>query len=57
MAAGRVEIDAFARALRMGRPGVFARVQDGGVVLDLRTIDPQRDAELQALVIAAAKRA
>lgn len=52
-----VEIDAFARALRMGRPGVFARVQDGGVVLDLRTIDPQRDAELQALVIAAAKRA
>ena len=50
-----VEVDTLAHALRMGRPGVFGRVQDGGVLLDLRTIEPDRDAQLQALVIAAAK--
>ena len=50
-----VEVDALAHVLRMGRPGVFGRVQDGGVLLDLRTIEPERDAQLQALVIAAAK--
>lgn len=49
-----VEVDTLAHALRMGRPGVFGRVQDGGVLLDLRTIEPERDAQLQALVIAAA---
>lgn len=49
------EVETLAHALRMGRPGVFARVHDGGILLDLRTIEPERDAELQALVIAAAK--
>ncbi|MCH2101475.1 MAG: L-seryl-tRNA(Sec) selenium transferase [Planctomycetes bacterium] len=49
-----LDVDALTYALRMGRPGVFGRVQDGGVLLDLRTIEPERDAELQALVIAAA---
>jgi L-seryl-tRNA(Ser) seleniumtransferase len=49
------EVASLAYALRMGRPGVFGRVQDGGLVLDLRTISPERDSELFQLVIAAAK--
>lgn len=48
-------IEALACALRMGRPGVFARVQDGALVLDLRTINPDRDDELLQLVMAAAR--
>ena len=38
----------------MSRPGVFGRMQDGGLVLDLRTISPERDRELLQLVVAAA---
>lgn len=49
------DVEALAYALRMGRPGVFARVQDGGLVLNLRTVSPERDRELLALVIAAAR--
>jgi L-seryl-tRNA(Ser) seleniumtransferase len=48
------DVDALAYAMRMGRPGVFGRVQDGGLVLDLRTIDPKRDRELLGLVMTAA---
>jgi L-seryl-tRNA(Ser) seleniumtransferase len=49
------EVESLAYALRMGRPGVFGRVQDGGLALDLRTISPERDAELLQLVLAAAR--
>lgn len=45
------DLDALAQALRLGRPGVFGRVQDGALVLDLRTVEPARDAELQARLI------
>jgi L-seryl-tRNA(Ser) seleniumtransferase len=38
--------DALARRLRTGDPAVVARVQDGAVLLDLRTIDPTDDAAL-----------
>ena len=40
--------DALARRLRTGEPAVVARVQDGAVLLDLRTIDPSDDAVLGA---------
>ncbi len=38
--------DTLARRLRTGDPAVVARVQDGAVLLDLRTIDPTDDAAL-----------
>jgi L-seryl-tRNA(Ser) seleniumtransferase len=40
--------DALARRLRTGEPAVVARVQDGAVLLDLRTIDPADDGALAA---------
>lgn len=46
-------LEDLARHLRMSRPGVFARVQDEGLLFDLRTVDPNRDAELAALIGAA----
>jgi L-seryl-tRNA(Ser) seleniumtransferase len=49
--------DALARRLRTGDPAVVARVQDGAVLLDLRTIDPADDAALgEALARALAPR-
>jgi len=45
----RLEIDA--RALRLRRPGIFGRVQDGRLVFDLRTVAPSDDQQLQAAVI------
>jgi L-seryl-tRNA(Ser) seleniumtransferase len=38
--------DALARRLRTGDPAVVGRVQDGALLLDLRTIDPADDAAL-----------
>ena len=38
--------DALAARLRTGDPAVVGRVQDGAVLLDLRTIDPADDAAL-----------
>jgi L-seryl-tRNA(Ser) seleniumtransferase len=38
--------DALARRLREGDPVVVVRVQDGAVMLDLRTIDPADDTAL-----------
>ncbi|MGI8926211.1 MAG: L-seryl-tRNA(Sec) selenium transferase [Tepidiformaceae bacterium] len=35
--------DAVARALRSGDPAIVARVQDGAVLLDPRTVDPRED--------------
>ncbi len=49
--------DALARRLRAGDPVVVARVQDGAVLLDLRTIDPADDGALgDALARALASR-
>jgi L-seryl-tRNA(Ser) seleniumtransferase len=42
--------DALAAALRTGRPAVVGRIEDGRVLLDLRTIEPERDRELEAAV-------
>jgi L-seryl-tRNA(Ser) seleniumtransferase len=42
--------DALAAALRTGRPAVVGRIEDGRVLLDLRTIEPERDAELEAAI-------
>ena len=47
--------DALARRLRAGDPAVVGRVQDGAVMLDLRTIDPADDPVLgRALALALA---
>ena len=37
-------------ALRRGAPPVIGRIDDGRVVLDLRTVDPARDADLAARI-------
>ncbi|HEU0237539.1 MAG TPA: L-seryl-tRNA(Sec) selenium transferase [Candidatus Limnocylindrales bacterium] len=39
--------------LRGGEPAVVGRIEDGRVVLDLRTVDPARDADLTGAVRAA----
>jgi L-seryl-tRNA(Ser) seleniumtransferase len=45
---GRAE--SLAAALRRGSPSVIGRIVDGRVVLDIRTVDPSRDADLIAAV-------
>jgi len=40
-------------ALRAGEPAVLGRIEDGRVVLDLRTVDPSADPELGGAVAAA----
>ena len=40
-------------ALRQGSPAVVGRIEGGRVILDLRTVDPGRDAELEAAISAA----
>jgi len=40
-------------ALRRGSPAIVARIEGGRVVLDLRTVDPGRDEELEAAIRAA----
>ena len=52
-AAVRIEAPAWgesrlAEALRAGEPPVVARVQEGGVLLDLRSVLPEEDASLAA---------
>jgi L-seryl-tRNA(Ser) seleniumtransferase len=37
---------AMAARLRMGRPSVFCRVDERGVVFDLRTVFPEQEADL-----------
>lgn len=37
-------------SLRQGTPAIIGRIEDGQVVLDLRTVEPERDAELTAAV-------
>jgi L-seryl-tRNA(Ser) seleniumtransferase len=45
--------DALLARLRRGRPPVVGRIEAGRVILDLRTVEPDRDAELVAAVRAA----
>ena len=45
--------DDAAAALRRGRPSVLARIADGALVLDLRTVSPGRDADVASAVVAA----
>lgn len=40
-------------ALRLGDPPVIGRIEDGQVVLDLRTVEPGQDESLRAAVVAA----
>jgi len=40
-------------ALRTGVPAVLGRIEDGHVVLDLRTVDPSTDADLGRAIEAA----
>jgi L-seryl-tRNA(Ser) seleniumtransferase len=44
---------ALASRLRGGTPPVVARIEDGAVIVDLRTVPPARDAEVAAAVAAA----
>jgi L-seryl-tRNA(Ser) seleniumtransferase len=43
--------------LRSGHPAVIGRIADGRVVLDLRTVPPQRDGDLAAAISGALRRA
>jgi L-seryl-tRNA(Ser) seleniumtransferase len=47
-------IDALARRLRMGEPGVFGRIEEDRLLLDLRTVLPEDDETLLSALIAAA---
>jgi L-seryl-tRNA(Ser) seleniumtransferase len=40
------EPEHLAARLRLGRPPVFCRVEDGAVVFDLRTVSPEDDDRL-----------
>ena len=50
--AGR-SADRLLTTLRRGRPAVIGRIQDGRVVIDLRTVPPARDQDLVAAIEAA----
>ena len=52
--AGGVSDAVFAERLRAGRPAVMARVQDGRVLFDLRTVLPEQEADLVSAIRAAA---
>jgi L-seryl-tRNA(Ser) seleniumtransferase len=49
----RISADRVAAALRAGEPPVIARIVDGAVVLDMRTVDPREDALLVQAIRAA----
>jgi L-seryl-tRNA(Ser) seleniumtransferase len=40
--------DRLAARLRMAQPAVVGRIEDGALILDLRTVEPDRDVELAA---------
>jgi L-seryl-tRNA(Ser) seleniumtransferase len=44
--------EAYAAALRAGRPAVLGRVEDGRCLLDLRALPPEADDALRAAVLA-----
>lgn len=43
--------DTLAAALRTGTPAVIGRIEAGRVILDLRTVEPARDRDLEAAVV------
>jgi L-seryl-tRNA(Ser) seleniumtransferase len=45
--------DRLLAALRQGSPGVVGRIEDGRVVVDLRTVDPDQDAGLALAIVSA----
>jgi L-seryl-tRNA(Ser) seleniumtransferase len=46
-------VELLARRLRTGAPGVFGRIDDGRLLLDLRTVLPEQDGMLFDAVAAA----
>jgi L-seryl-tRNA(Ser) seleniumtransferase len=50
---GGADVDAIARRLRLGEPGVFGRIVEDRLALDLRTILPEQDDLLARAVVAA----
>jgi L-seryl-tRNA(Ser) seleniumtransferase len=50
---GEAGADGLAKRLRMGRPAIMARIEDGSVLVDPRTIPPSREAEVAEAVRAA----
>ena len=46
-------LDALAKRLRLGTPGVYGRIERGVLLLDLRTVPPEADDELIGAVVAA----
>jgi L-seryl-tRNA(Ser) seleniumtransferase len=46
-------VDALLARLRHGDPAVIGRIEDGRVLLDLRTVDPAHDAALSRAIVAA----
>lgn len=47
-----VNVDEFARALRIGTPSVFGRIQKDRLLLDLRSVFPRQDAQLVEAIAA-----
>jgi L-seryl-tRNA(Ser) seleniumtransferase len=48
-----IRIDALARRLRLGEPGVFGRIEEDRLLLDLRTVLPEDDEALSSSLEAA----
>jgi L-seryl-tRNA(Ser) seleniumtransferase len=46
-------LEALARRLRLGQPAVFGRIEEGRLLLDLRTVLPEDDERLGAAVVTA----
>jgi L-seryl-tRNA(Ser) seleniumtransferase len=47
-----IDADTWAARLRTGQPAVLPRIQDGAVLLDLRSLLPEHDDEMVAAVAA-----
>ncbi len=54
LAPTQLNVDELARRLRTAPRGVVARIQDGAIVLDLRTVASDDDEQLVATIIDAA---
>jgi L-seryl-tRNA(Ser) seleniumtransferase len=52
LAVAHPSVDCLARVLRLGVPAVFGRIEDGRLIIDLRTVPPDRDEALATAIIA-----